>query len=398
MVHRQAGGPDHHRGPAVTVLTEEQTANVANVLVRAGVDVQGQLSSALITGGRSNLTYRLDDGYQRWVLRMPPRHGRTPSAHDVAREFRVTAALRNTDVPVAAAVTLCEDESVLGAPFAVAAFVDGRAVQSRDDLDQVPEATLGHLVDRLVQTLAALHRVDHVAVGLERFGRPDGYAARQLMRWAGQWDLVGTPDLDPLAQEIITRLGDELPEQRRPAIVHGDFRIDNTLLTDLDGIPEVAAVVDWELSTIGDPVADVAMMCAYRDPAFDLVVGAPSAWTSPRLPDTTRLAGLYESAGGAELVDWGRHLALAHLKIAVIAAGIDHRFRAGSGSSPGFDSAGGAVGIFLQARGPRSTRGTRSDEVRAGDRGHPRHRQGHRRAARRAGFRPDRHRAGRRRT
>lgn len=332
----------------MTALTEEQTAGVADVLVRAGVDVRGPLSSELITGGRSNLTYRLDDGHQRWVLRMPPRHGRTPSAHDVAREFRVTAALRDTDVPVAAAVALCEDEAVLGAPFAVAAFVDGRAVQSRDDLDQVPGTTLGHLVDRLVQTLAALHRVDHVAVGLECFGRPDGYAARQLTRWAGQWDLVGTPDLDPLAQQIITRLRDELPEQKATAIVHGDFRIDNTLLTDLHGTPAVAAVVDWELSTIGDPVADVAMMCAYRDPAFDLIVGAPSAWTSPRLPDTSTLAGFYESAGGAELVDWEYHLALAHLKIAVIAAGIDHRYRAGSGAGAGFDSAGEAVEIFLQ--------------------------------------------------
>lgn len=332
----------------MSALTEPEVAAIAAVLVRAGVDVRGPLSAARIAGGRSNLTYRLDDGTQRWVLRMPPRHGRTPSAHDVAREFRVTAALRHSDVPVAQAVALCEDEAVLGAPFAVAAFVDGRAVQSRDELDEVPDDALDHLVDRLVQTLAALHRVDHVAVGLERFGRPDGYAARQLSRWAGQWELVGLPGLDPLAQQVITTLGDALPAQRTTAVVHGDFRIDNTLLTDLGRTPQVAAVVDWELSTIGDPVADVAMMCAYRDPAFDLIVGEPSAWTSTRLPDAAALAGRYEAAGGAPLVDWSAHLALANLKVAVIAAGIDHRFRAGSGSGPGFDSAGSAVEVFLQ--------------------------------------------------
>ena len=115
-------------------------------------------------------------------------------------------------------------------------------------------------------------------------------------------------------------------EQRTAGIVHGDFRIDNTLL-DLDGhdAPRLAAVVDWELSTIGDPVADVATMLAYRDPAFDLIVGEPSAWTSSRLPDPAGLAAAYEAAGGVPLVDLDLHLALAHYKIAVIAAGIAHR-------------------------------------------------------------------------
>ena len=333
----------------MTALTAQELQGVAEVLGNAGIRVQGPLSSALITGGRSNLTYRLEDEHHRWVLRTPPRHGRTPSAHDVAREFRVTRALHGGPVPVAEAVALCEDEAVLGAPFAVAAFVEGATVQSREQLDRLPDAALARIVDRLVETLAALHRVDHVDAGLERFGRPDAYAARQLSRWAGQWELVGTDELDPLAQQVIGGLRDGLPEQQATGIVHGDFRIDNTLLTDLDlDTVQVAAVLDWELSTIGDPVADVAMMCAYRDPAFDLLVGGTCAWTSPRLPDAAGLAGRYEAAGGVELVDWSRHLALARLKVAIIAAGIDHRFRAGSGSGPGFDSAGSAVGMFLE--------------------------------------------------
>ena len=304
----------------------------------------------VIAGGRSNLTFRLDDGTDQWVLRTPPRSGRTPSAHDVAREFRVTSALGVTDVPVARAVLLHEDDDVLGGPFSVADFVAGRVIQFRKDLDRLDAPTVTAVSQRLVETLATLHRVDPNAVGLERFGRPDAYAARQLRRWAGQWELVRDHSLDTLAGEVSGRLGRQLPEQRTAGIVHGDFRIDNTLL-DLDGpdAPRLAAVVDWELSTIGDPVADVATMLAYRDPAFDLIVGEPSAWTSSRLPDPARLAAAYEAAGGVPLVDLDLHLALAHYKIAVIAAGIAHRHRAGSGSGAGFETAGTAVAPFLEA-------------------------------------------------
>ena len=131
--------------------------------------------------------------------------------------------------------------------------------------------------------------------------------------------------------------------------MHGDYRIDNTLLAaDQAGALRVAAVVDWELSTIGDPVADVAMMCAYREPAFDLIVGMPSAWTSPRLPGVPELAGRYESAGGQRLNDFGFHLALAYFKIAAIAAGIDYRLRAGAVAGEGFATAGERVPLYLE--------------------------------------------------
>lgn len=134
--------------------------------------------------------------------------------------------------------------------------------------------------------------------------------------------------------------------------MHGDFRIDNAILTlaNDDGPrrdPDVAAVVDWELSTLGDPVADVAMMCAYRDPVFDLIIGEPSAWTSPRIPDVPALAHAYLAAGGAPLRHWDFHLALAYFKIAVIAAGIAHRARVGAATGPGFDSAGESVATYL---------------------------------------------------
>jgi aminoglycoside phosphotransferase (APT) family kinase protein len=332
---------------APAVLSEADLRHVAAVMAAEGVDLSGDLRSQLIAGGRSNLTFKLSDGRAAWVLRTPPRVGRTPSAHDVAREFRVTAALAATGVPVAPAVVLCEDESLIGGPFAIAEFVDGRTVQARDELDTLDDAELAGVVDDLLRTLAALHAVDHVAAGLERFGRPDGYSERQVRRWSGQWELVGDERLRGLAVEVIAGLRERLPEQRVTGIVHGDFRIDNTLLTRV-GQPEVAAVVDWELSTIGDPAADVAMMCAYRSPEFDLIVGEPAAWTSSRLPAVEDLADRYQRAGGVALDDFDLHLAIAYFKVAVIAAGIAERTRVGAASGPGFDTAGEAVEPFLE--------------------------------------------------
>jgi aminoglycoside phosphotransferase (APT) family kinase protein len=263
------------------------------------------------------------------------------------REYRVTAALGPTDVPVPPAVLLCEDDEPIGGPFVISDYVDGAVVKTRPQLAALDGATVSGVLDALITTLVALHRVDHRAAGLERFGRPDGYAARVLRRWSGQWAIVGAPPLAGLADEVIGRLAAAVPEQRHTSVVHGDYRIDNTIVR-LAPVPVVAAVVDWELSTIGDPVADVAMMCAYRAPAFDLIVGEPGAWTSPDLPDSDGLAARYEAAGGCALADWDVHLALAYFKIAVIAAGIDHRRREGSGSGAGFDTSGEAVGPFLE--------------------------------------------------
>jgi len=332
----------------VTTPSREELALVADALSGAGVEVAGSLQAELISGGRSNLTAVISDGRTRWILRTPPRAGRTASAHDVAREHRVTSALAGSAVPVAPALLLCEDESLLGVPFTVSGHVEGAAIRTQADLAEHDEPSVAAMVSGLLATLAALHRVDHVAVGLEGFGRPDGYAARQLKRWSRQWDSVGMPEVEPLARDVMARLASRVPTQRATAIVHGDYRIDNTLVAVDGSSPRVAAVIDWELSTIGDPVADVAMMCAYRHATFDLVLGAPSAWTSDRLPPSTELAAGYEEAGGVPLEDWDFHLALACFKVAVIAAGIDHRRRAGAGSGPGFDTAGEAVEPYLE--------------------------------------------------
>lgn len=331
-------------------LTHDELSAIAARMEGAGAELAGPLSSRLIAGGRSNLTYRLDDGSSAWVLRMPPRVARTPSAHDVAREFRITSALATSEVPVAPAVVLCEDKSVIGLPFAVFGFVTGHTVQSREDLGALDDDTVAACTSRLVETLAALHRVDHRALGLVGFGRAEGYAARQIRRWSSQWEIVGDPTLTPLVDELSGRLRAAPVEQKSVGIVHGDFRIDNTILDlDLAPDPRILAVVDWELSTIGDPVADVAMFCVYRHPALDLVLGSPSAWTSERLPSPDALAAAYEAAGGVELVDWDFHLALGYFKLAVIAAGIEHRYRAGATHGSGFDTAGDAVPHLLQS-------------------------------------------------
>ena len=328
-------------------LTDAQLGAVADLLTAQGAVVHGDLSARLIDGGRSNLTYLLEDEESRWVLRRPPTAGATPSAHDVAREFRVTSALEGAGVPVPPSVLLCQDDAVLGAPFTVVAFVEGSSLRTRADVDALDESLLKSSLDELVATLAALHSVDHEAVGLSTFGRPDGYAARQLRRWSGQWEIVGTDD-SGRAEALADRLRGAVPDQPHTAVVHGDYRSDNTLV-DLGDGGRVKAIVDWELSTIGDPVADVALMCAYRHPALDMILGFPSAWTSSRLPDVADLAAAYERAGGVRLDHWEFHQALAFYKLAVIAAGIDHRYRAGGTVGDGFETAGDAVAELIDA-------------------------------------------------
>jgi aminoglycoside phosphotransferase (APT) family kinase protein len=332
----------------VTTLSGDELAGVAEAMTGAGEEVAGPLTAELIAGGRSNLTFGLSDGVHAWVLRTPPRTGRTPSAHDVVRELRIVAGLAGSGVPVPRAVVAVDDETLLGGPFAVTERVAGRTVQTRAELGALDDATVAAVVDRLVETMVALHHVDLAAAGLDTLGRADAYAERQLRRWSGQWEIVGTAEHDALAREVVDALRADVPPQHAVALLHGDYRIDNTLL-DLDGAePRVAAVLDWELSALGDPVADVAVMCAYRDPTLDLVVGAPGAWTADRLPAPAELAAAYEAAGGVPLRHWQAHLALAYFKIGVIAAGIDHRARAGSGSGQGFDTAGQAVGPYLE--------------------------------------------------
>lgn len=330
-----------------TQLDGLDLAALQRFLGDSGVAVAGELRARLISGGKSNLTFEVSDGASRWVLRRPPTAGLTPSAHDVAREYRVCAALQDSAVPVAPTVALCEDDAVMGAPFAVTGFVDGQVIRTVDDLDRLGGAEIDSCVRELVRVLAALHAVDHRAVGLEAFGRPDGYLSRQVALWARQWERVKTRDLPDL-ERLHGLLQDAVPATSRAAIVHGDYRIDNTLVA-VDDPGRVVAVVDWELSTLGDPLADLAQMCVYRHPALDVILGEPAAWTSPRLPSADAIAQIYSETTGTPLDHWGFYLGLANLKLAVIAEGITHRHLAGATTGDGFAHACEAVPPLVAA-------------------------------------------------
>lgn len=338
-------------------LTRTELAALRSTLGSAGIAVRGRLEAAEVAGGRSNRTFRLTDGASTWILRAPPRRGRTPSAHDVAREYRVVSALHGSAIPVPDSTLYSTDESVIGSPFAVFGFVEGHTIRTHDELDQLGDSDVNAVARTLVATLAQLHSIDIASVGMESFGRPEGYIERQIARWTSQWAIVGVPDQTPHVEDISRRLSTWVPRTGKAAIVHGDFRIDNVILKAASGgSPEIAAVLDWELSSLGDPAADLALMCAYRHPALDLIHGCASAWTSPRLPAVPELIAMYVAAGGDIDSDFDLHLALAYFKIAVIAAGIAHRFRAGATTDPDFERAGLAVPEYLALAGEQLDR------------------------------------------
>jgi aminoglycoside phosphotransferase (APT) family kinase protein len=317
-------------------------------LREAGIPRSGELWGELVSGGRSNLTFLVGDDESKWVLRRPPLHGLTPSAHDMAREYRVVAALQDTLVPVARAVTMRNDDSVGGAPFQMVEYVPGLVVRHTGELEALGDkAAISSCIDALIKVLADLHSVDPQAVGLGDFGKPTGYLERQVRRWGSQWDLVKR-DNDPFdadVRRLHSALAEALPSQSRSSIVHGDYRIDNTML-DIDDATKVLAVLDWEMSTLGDPISDAALMCVYRHPLFN-VIHASSAWASPLMPEADDLANRYSVAAEQSLDNWDFYMALGYFKVAIIAAGIAFRARMGGGVAADTDQVDQAVGPLM---------------------------------------------------
>jgi aminoglycoside phosphotransferase (APT) family kinase protein len=312
----------------------------------AGVARQGQLRAELISGGRSNLTYLIFDDVSTWVLRRPPFHGVTPSAHDMRREYLVVSALASTDIPVARPVTMCQDDSVLGAPFTLVEYVVGQVIRTQTELETIgSDAAVRDCVDDLIDVLAALHQVDPVSIGLGDWARADGYLQRQIRRWGSQWELIREPG-DPRDEDVRrlhAHLAESVPPQSAKSIVHGDYRIDNTMLDATDAT-KVRAVLDWEMSTLGDPLSDAALMCVYRHPMFDMV-HANAAWSSPLIPSADELAHRYSLAADQPLAHWDFYMALAYFKLAIIAAGI--HFRARMGGTDDGDKVGEAVAPLI---------------------------------------------------
>ncbi len=322
--------------------------DLRKLLSANGIEVSGELNIELISGGRSNLTFAVNDDVHRWVARRPPLAGLTPSAHDMEREWAVTSALAGTAVPVAAPVAIDRSGEFIGAPCTVVDFVDGQVIRTVDDLSAWSDDEVAANFEAMVRTLAALHDVDYAAVGLSDFGKPEGFAARQVKLWSRQWGLVKTREL-PDVERLAGLLADRIPASARSTIVHGDYRVDNTIIA--PGDPgTVAAVVDWELSALGDPLTDVALMGVYREPVFAEVMGFAPAWTSERYPTSEQMAQRYAQVAGVDLGDWGFYVGLANLKLGVIAEGITHRaLLGGSSGAEGAERAAEATGAFIAA-------------------------------------------------
>jgi aminoglycoside phosphotransferase (APT) family kinase protein len=311
-------------------------------------DLGDDLTARLVSGGKSNLTYVVGDGSTTRVVRRPPLGHVQATAHDMGREFTAMSALVDSPVPVPRTFSLCTDTSVLGAEFYVMEEVPGVAYRTAEQLAPLGPATTAGLARAMVEVLARLHTVVPEEVGLGDFGRPAGFLERQVRRWGRQLEGSATRPL-PDAEALLARLAASVPPDGEPGIVHGDYRLDNLLCVADEPAP-VKAVVDWEMSTLGDPLTDVALLLVYDDLASITGGGAVAdASSAPGYPDRETQLATYEAAGGRPLGDLSFHLGLAYLKIAVILEGIHHRFLAGQTVGDGFDRVGEAVEPLLAA-------------------------------------------------
>jgi len=288
------------------------------------------LDAALIAGGKSNLTFELTSAAGALILRRPPSGELLPSAHDMGREARIQRALEGTSVPVPKIVLTEPGGDLLGVPFYVMEKVPGHVIRDElpDGYAQTPAEKLA-MTDALVDVLADLHGVDADAIGLGDYGRPHGYLERQLRRWNGQWEKSKTHEVKAV-DELGARLATLRPESQRSSIVHGDYRLDNCLMAPADPA-RVAAVLDWELSTLGDPLTDLGLLLFYwREPGEDKPALTPAVTRNPGFPGRAHLVERYARRTGAQLDDMAFYEAFAYFKFAVIAQGIAARVAAGS--------------------------------------------------------------------
>lgn len=288
-----------------------------------------ECTATLVTGGKSNLTFELRSSAGAVILRRPPIGKLLPRAHDMGREVRIQAALRATPVPVAQ-ILFYDDGPLIGVPCYVMVKVPGRVVR-----DALPPYWAESTADRrrlsfaLVDTLVALHSVDYQAVGLGDYGRPDGFVERQIRRWTGQWERSRTRDV-PAVAELARRLATRVPPSGAARLVHGDYRLDNCVLD--EGDPgTIRAVLDWELSTVGDPLADVGgLLYFWREPGERHGALTPGVSHLPGFPTRAELADRYARQTGRDLSDIGYYQALAHFRYAVITQGVATRAAVGA--------------------------------------------------------------------
>ncbi|MGE0879069.1 MAG: phosphotransferase family protein [Acidimicrobiia bacterium] len=288
--------------------------------------VTAPLAATLIAGGRSNLTYRIADATGRaWALRRPPLGHILPSAHDVAREHRVISALASSNVPVPPTIGACTDDTVIGAPFYVMDFVEGTVVDEPEAAEPLSMEARHESGLSLARVLGDLHAVDVASVGLDTLARPDAYVARQLKRWLDQYFRGRTREIDDI-ETVHGLLSARIPEQQSVSLVHGDYRLGNVIVDD-DG--QVRAVLDWELCTLGDPLADVGyLMMAWPQNERE-AVALPAGNTAPGFASRDDVLAAYADASGRDVSDIGFYVALSYWRLACIVEGVYARTLAG---------------------------------------------------------------------
>ena len=297
-------------------------------------DLTTPLTFTLIAGGRSNLTFRVEDAEGRaWALRRPPLHHVLPSAHDMVREHRLMSSLGPAGIPVPKTIGLCTDEAVNERPFFVMEFVDGNILRTAPQAEQAFDTATRHEVGRhMAETLAALHAVDLDSVGLGDLGRHEGYIERQLKRWRGQYEQMQVEGVDHggLVERVSDELAARIPKQQRTSVVHGDYRMDNVVLAD-DGT--VRAILDWEICTLGDPLADLGLLMVYwADPDDAMAVLGLSPTTAPGFSTRAEVKAYYANVSDLDISGLGYYTAFGYWKLACILQGVYARYVAGAGA------------------------------------------------------------------
>jgi aminoglycoside phosphotransferase (APT) family kinase protein len=295
---------------------------------------EGPLEAEEIGEGHSNVTFAIRRREGAWVLRRPPRPPLPPSAHDVLREARLLSALQDAEVRTPRVLAACDDEAVIGAPFYVMELVEGDVLTS--DLPPALEGREAQIGDELVDALVEVHAVDWVACGLEGYGKPTGYLDRQLRRFTGLWEHNRTRAL-PVLDRLTEWLGEHKPESGTATIVHGDYRLGNTMF---DSRARLNAIFDWELATIGDPLADVGYLVAtwtQADDAEDALRGLGAVTRRPGFPTREQLIARYEERSGRSMSDVRWYMTLALWKSAVFLEGSYKRRLAGRTEDAFFD-------------------------------------------------------------
>lgn len=297
----------------------------------------GAMEIELIQGGRSNLTFTVTDGARSWVLRRAPLGPIAPTANNIPREAGIMDALGNSDVPVPSVDLIELDDSIIGAPFSVVEHIDGHVIRSTIDGAALTHEQAQRCGEALVAQLIDIHNVDFEAVGLGSLGRPAGYIERQVSRWGQQWGHVS--DRQPAEfQPVLKWLQSNIPVDSDAALVHGDFRVDNTIVSH-DDPAKILAVIDWEMATLGDPLADLGLLVAYWDPVCTpLLADGHAIAANPGFQSAEKLIEMYAADRPFDIDLMSFYVSFAYFKLAVIAEGIHQRYRQGLTIGEGFET------------------------------------------------------------